>query len=645
MENDEQDYPEPLEKKNVQGENRLKVISLSKFLTPDSSRLIKEVKQSSSRGRSVLVLLILIFAVCLGQLFLIQIVQGPELALEAVKSRTQHDIIPAKRGDILDRNGKVLATSIEVYDLAVNQKQVKNYVDERVYDRNGIPITNKNKQELGDPRNKTVIEGYGAEAAAKRLAPYLKVSAAQLGGLMVGNRGFVYLVKGITPETYRNIMKLRINGITGERRFMRAYPNGSLASSILGFVDYQDQGLAGIELTQNKILTGTPGKKEVEISATGQVIPGGFDVSKEAKTGRSVKLTIDRDIQAVAETSLNRQLKKSGSEWGAVVVQNVHTGEILAMADTENKPPYENRNSKDSFKGSRAVQYSFEPGSTGKTITMVAALTQKKVQPTSLVKSPYSIVKNNERIHDAVRHPVWDLSAAGVLVRSSNTGTVQIGSRLSDQYRYEMMRRLGIGQKTGIELPGETPGRLLPPEKWDRRSRLVNMFGQSYSMNAIQLTSLFATYGADGIYYAPRIIMGMQNKQGEFEAQKFPSPKKVLDPNVAATLVKMMRGVIAPNGYGAEGQMSAYWSAGKTGTAEIIGKTGRLEGTVATYGAVAPADKPKIAVGVIFYKPTKLRYGGPVCGPVYKEVAEFTLNQMGIPPNSGAEEIYPTLLD
>lgn len=617
---------------------------------PDS--LEKEMNQNKAnirrdigRVRSLLVVIFGIFTVCLGQLFLIQIVEGSTLAQEAINNRTFRDIIPAKRGNILDRNGKVLATSIEVYDLAVNQNQVKQYVDERTYDRNGVLITSKNKQELGDPRNRNVIEGYGAEAAAKRLAPLLNVSAAQLGGKLVGNRGFVYLVKGIRPELYREIMKMRINGITGEKRYIRAYPNGSLASTVLGFTNVENKGLAGIELTQDKVLGGVAGKKEVEVSSSGQVIPGGYEVSQEAQPGKSIKLTIDSDIQAVAENALNKQLAKAGGDWGAAVVQDIRTGEVLALADSGNKPPYENRNSNDSFKGSRAIQYAFEPGSTGKTITMAVALSDNKVKPTSLIPSPYSLVMNNETIHDAADHGLWNLSAAGVLVRSSNTGIVQIGSRVTDKERYDLMRSLGIGQKTGIELPGETPGLLVPPEKWDRRSKLTTMFGQSYSVNSVQLTSMFATYAADGVYHAPRIVLGTESEQGVFSPNKPITPRKVIDANVASTLVKMMRGVVAPEGYAAQAQIDGYWSAGKTGTAEIINKSGKITGTITTFGAIAPADNPRIAVSVVVYNPTKIRYGGAVCGPIYKEVAEFILKRLGIPPNTGKEEMYPTFLD
>lgn len=602
---------------------------------------IKYIRSSSGRSRSMLVLVLILFAVCLLQLADIQLIEGADLAKQAIDSRTYKRVIPAKRGDILDRNGKVLATSLEVYDVAVNQKQVKDYVDKRLYDHNGRLITDKNKQELGDPRNTVKIEGYGAEAAARRIAPLLHTNAAQLGGLMVGNRGFVYLAKGVKPEVYRQIMRLEIDGITGKKRFIRSYPNGSLASSILGFVDYKYEGAAGIELSQNKVLAGSPGLTEVEMSDSGQLIPGGYNASKEAKTGSSIKLTIDADIQAVAETALNARQKETEAEWGTVIVEDVHTGEILALADSGNKPPYETRNADNIFQGSRAVQYAYEPGSVGKTITMATALKEKKVNPGTAFEVPYQQTFNGQRFQDAFPHPLWKMTTSGILEKSSNIGMIQIGNLVTSKQRYAMMRNLGLGKKTGIELPGEATGYLGNPDDWDVRSRLVNMIGQAYSVTSVQMAAVFSTYAANGVYHSPRIVLGVQNDQGLFQARKPNAPQNKISADNAATLVKMMRGVVTPDGYAAKGVIPGYWSAGKTGTAEIISPRGAVTGVITSLIGITPADKPRLVVATTLYKPKKATSGGAAASPVYREVAEFALKKLNIPPNSGKEDFYP----
>ncbi|MDU5248021.1 MAG: penicillin-binding transpeptidase domain-containing protein, partial [Varibaculum cambriense] len=301
------------------------------------------------------------------------------LADEARQARTVSAEIVSKRGDIVDRKGTVLATSIEVYNVSVNQMLVKNYVHHEIFSPDGKIVTDKTK--LRDPRNRKKVVGTGAAEAARQLAPILDMNPAVLGGKMVGNRGFVYLAKNVSAQNWRKIRKLKIDGIDGELRYQRQYPNGPTASSILGFTDFEQVGQAGIEATQNKQLAGVPGKRVAEISPSGQVIPGGTDVLQTATPGKTVRLTIDADLQNTAEGLVNKQVADFGAAWGTAIVQRVGTGQILALADSGNEPPEQVRKRTSGTTGSRAVQYTYEPGSSGKLVTFATALEQKKITP------------------------------------------------------------------------------------------------------------------------------------------------------------------------------------------------------------------------------------------------------------------------
>lgn len=596
-------------------------------------------KVARKRGRLLLTIVVFILTICAIRLFDLQVVQASSLAEEATKARTSSTEIAAKRGDIVDRKGTVLATSIEVYNVSVNQLLVKNYIHREVFSPDGEIVTDKSK--LSDPRNEKKIVGTGAVEAARQLAPILKMDPAVLGGKMVGKRGFVYLAKNVSAEDWRKIRELGIDGIDGERRYQRQYPNGATASSILGFTDYEEVGQAGIEATQNKQLSGTPGKRVAEISPSGQIIPGGTDTLQAAKPGKTVRLTIDADLQNITENILNKQVKEFEAAWGTVVVQRVGTGQILALADSGNEPPEKVRKRTNGTTGSRVVQYTYEPGSSGKLVTFAAALEQKKITPLTPVNSPYQITIGGQTFRDSHSHPSLSLTASGVLAESSNTGTVQIGQKVSDQQRYQMMQSLGLGQKTGIEMPGESAGIIGSPKTWDGRQRFTTMFGQGMACTPLQISSLISTIGNQGVQVMPRLVEGYTDSQGIIQKAKAPATTQKLDQNVAATLVRMMESVTTDGGTAKMAQIPGYRSAGKTGTSEIISSSGASVGVVASFVGLAPAENPEIAVSVVIYKPKSAIYGGVVAGPVFSQVAAQALTLLDVPPSTSKPQLYP----
>ena len=533
----------------------------------------------------------------------------------------------------------MLATSIEVYNVSVNQILVKDYVHHEIVSPDGKIVTDKTK--LRDPRNQKKVIGTGAAEAARQLAPILEMNPAVLGGKMVGSRGFVYLAKNVSAEKWRKIRKLKIDGIDGELRYQRQYPNGATASSILGFTDFEQVGQAGIEATQNKQLAGVPGKRVAEISPSGQVIPGGADVLKAATPGKTVRLTIDADLQNTAEGLVNKQVADFGAAWGTAIVQRVGTGQILALADSGNEPPEQVRKRTSGTTGSRAVQYTYEPGSSGKLVTFATALEQKKITPLTPVNSPDKITIAGQSFRDSHPHPTKRLTASGVLAESSNTGTVQVGQMVSDQQRYQMMKALGLGQKTGIEMPGESAGIIGSPKSWDARQRMTTMFGQGMACTPLQISALISTIANHGVYVAPRMISEYEDSQGIPEKAKVPAAAQKLDQNAAATLVRMMESVTSDEGTAKKAQIPGYRSAGKTGTSEIISGGGGSRGVVASFIGLAPAENPEIAVSVIIYQPKSGIYGGVVAGPVFSQVAAQALTLLDVPPSSTKPQLYP----
>lgn len=594
---------------------------------------------AGKRGRLLLVIVAFLLMLCSARLFDLQIVQAPALADEARQARTVSAEIVSKRGDIVDRKGTVLATSIEVYNVSVNQILVKDYVHHEIVSPDGKIVTDKSK--LRDPRNQKKVIGTGAAEAARQLAPILEMNPAVLGGKMVGSRGFVYLAKNVSAEKWRKIRKLKIDGIDGELRYQRQYPNGATASSILGFTDFEQVGRAGIEATQNKQLAGVPGKRVAEISPSGQVIPGGADVLKAATPGKTVRLTIDADLQNTAESLVNKQVADFGAAWGTAIVQRVGTGQILALADSGNEPPEQVRKRTSGTTGSRAVQYTYEPGSSGKLVTFATALEQKKITPLTPVNSSDKITIAGQSFRDSHSHSTKRLTASGVLAESSNTGTVQIGQMVTDQQRYQMMKSLGLGQKTGIEMPGESAGIIGSPKSWDARQRMTTMFGQGMACTPLQMSALISTIANHGVYVAPRMISEYEDSQGIPEKAKVPAAAQKLDQNAAATLVRMMESVTSDEGTAKKAQIPGYRSAGKTGTSEIISGGGGSRGVVASFTGLAPAENPEIAVSVIIYQPKSGIYGGVVAGPVFSQVAAQALTLLDVPPSSTKPQLYP----
>lgn len=557
----------------------------------------------------LLTVVLLVLVVYSARLIQVQGIEGAALATEALDARLHTIAIPGDRGEILDANGVVLATSVERYNIVANQVQVAQW---------------KGSTD-------------SVSQAAALLSPLVGVPAPELGARMLGERLFVYLAKGVAPDVYREVMALGISGISGERTTERVYPAGTTAGNIIGFVGAEGYGQAGFEQTFDEALAGEAGSETYEQGARGQRIPSGADDLVPAVPGQDLTLTIDRDLSFMAQEALDEQVLATGAEWGVVEIVDVRTGEILALADSRTVDP----NDPGSPTASRAAASVYEPGSTAKVIAMAAILETGLATPTSQYVVPYTYaVPNGQSFKDSHEHPDLQLTLNGILAESSNTGTVMVGSQLPTQVRHDYLTKFGFGTTTGVGLPGESAGLLNDADDWDGRTEYAVLFGQGVAVTTLQATQVFATLANGGLRVQPHLVAGVTGADGVFHATELADPQRVVSEETADTLVQMLESAVA-EGTGGNAAVPGYRIAGKTGTSQAFEGGGVIK-NVASFIGIAPADDPRLVVNVALYDPKTSIYGGVVAAPVFSEVTGYALQYLGIPPSGTQPELIPT---
>uniref|UniRef100_UPI00356B2EDF peptidoglycan D,D-transpeptidase FtsI family protein n=1 Tax=Actinotalea sp. TaxID=1872145 RepID=UPI00356B2EDF len=353
--------------------------------------------------------------------------------------------------------------------------------------------------------------------------------------------------------------------------------------------------------------------------------------------GRDVQLTIDRDVQFIAQQAIDEQVSATGAQWGTVEVYDVQTGEILALADSGTIDP----NNPTDADPARAAASVYEPGSTAKVITMAAILEQGIATPTSTYSVPYTFtVENGQTFKDSHEHETLNLTLAGILAESSNTGTVMVGQNVPKAVRHDYLAKFGLGSTTGVGLPGESAGLLHDAEDWDGRSEYAVLFGQAVAVTTLQATQVFATLANHGERVAPHIVKAIADEDGVLQPVEQPEPTQVVSEETADTIVRMLEGAVA-DGTGGNASVPGYRIAGKTGTAQAFEGNGVVK-NVASFIGIAPADDPRIVVNVTVYDPKSSIYGGSVAAPVFSEVTSHTLQYLGIPPSGTTPDLYPT---
>ena len=553
---------------------------------------------------------VLILFAC--QLVRVQVIQANAYQAKAANEMQSTRVIPAPRGEITDVNGIGFARSVSAINIVVDQTQIS------------------------DPAR-----------VAAFVAPILNLPAEDIQSSITGTRKYSIVLKNARPALWDRLteelynynktlenkeLENRIIGFFPERVFIREYPSGSLVSSLIGFVRADGIGASGLESGQNSVVTGVDGRYSYA-PGYGAEIPGSQRELVAAKSGTNIRLTIDRDVQWVAAEAIATAVKDSAASSGTVIVMDPKTGEIVAHATAPTFNPNNTKNVELSLMRNPSVQDVYEPGSTGKVMTMAAALEEKTVSPTTVFTVPYMIRRGGEAFHDHDRHPIQHLTTSGILAVSSNTGTIQVGETLSNDTLYNYLRKFGIGSKTGSGLPGESAGLLRPVSDWSRTTAPTVAFGQGYSLTAMQATSVFATIANNGVRVSPTVIAGTSDASGHFTPAANRTSTRVISEDTAVKLRIMMESVVSAQGTAPSAAIPGYRVAGKTGTANRYDQnTGRYSGYTASFIGFAPADAPRYVISVTLQEPKNGYYGGSLGGPVFKKVMTFVLQSENVAP-------------
>jgi cell division protein FtsI (penicillin-binding protein 3) len=444
-------------------------------------------------------------------------------------------------------------------------------------------------------------------------------------------RTFCWVARKADTETTERIRSLNLRGIYFQKESKRFYPKGDLAAQVIGYVGTDDAGLSGIEREFDEKLRGRSGEMLISVDARRKWFGS---VEKQPEPGENVVLTVDQQIQYIAERELDTAMDSTHAISGTIVVENPRTGEILALANRPTFDPNLTREITPEKLKNHAVSDVYEPGSTFKLVTISAALEEKLTTPSEMFDCQMgSIVINGMRIHDSRPHGV--LSVADVLAESSDVGSIKIGMRLGNDRFYKYIRGFGFGQQTGIELPGETRGLSKPPSRWSKVSFAAISMGQEIGITPLQLVGLISTIANDGVRVAPRIVAATTEPQGAPQriAVQATDPQRVISSLTAAQMRQMMQGVVL-HGTGTKAALAGYSTAGKTGTAQKVDPaTHAYSHTkyVATFAGFAPINNPAITVAVILDSAVGLHQGGQVCAPVFHRVAQQVLEYLHTP--------------
>ncbi|WSM35104.1 penicillin-binding protein 2 [Streptomyces sp. NBC_01689] len=591
------------------------------------------------RLRMVSLALTLVMAAFVVRLLQVQAVDASAYTAKAEQNRYVGRTLAATRGGITDRNGVELATSVDAYDITADPTMF-------------TPAATK----VPD----------APEQAAALLGPILDQSADTVAKkLRTRNTRYTLLAHRRTPQVWKQIKDLKttlaakaetdpgavnfLAGVLAVPASKRVYPNGDLAAGILGWVNADGKGGGGVEQQLNKELSGKDGKIRYAQSG-GRQVPTVGSTETPAVAGSDVELTIDRDIQWAAQNAITEQVRKSKADRGYVIVQDARTGEVLAMADSPGFDPNDLSQASAAALGNAALQDAYEPGSTAKVMSMAAVLEENVATPGTHVVVPNRLHRGDRLFQDDVDHPTWNLTLNGVLAKSSNIGTIlatgQLGKtqKQANKILYSYLRKFGIGGYTGLDFPGETRGILAPADKWSTSQQYTIPFGQGVSINAMQAASVYSTIANGGVRVEPTLVRGAKGPDGRFTPVAPPKKTRVVSAKTARTLAQMLESVVDDEeGTGAKARIPGYRVAGKTGTANRVDPaTGKYHGYTSSFAGFAPADKPRITVYCAIQNATKGSYfGGQICGPIYKQVMEFALKTLQIPPTGAGAANLP----
>jgi cell division protein FtsI (penicillin-binding protein 3) len=551
-----------------------------------------------------------------SRLFWLQIVRHNDYAERAQKQQQRTFEVAPRRGILYDRNMRELAMTVQV---------------DSIY---AVP------SEIDDD-----------QAAARTLAAIVHTDSEdrltrvdQIAHRLQDGKSFAWIARRVAPEVSQKIHALNMKGIYFQKEFQRFYPNSQIAAQVLGYVGLDDNGLGGIEGKFDNKLHGVPGRVSSAVDAHRRILGS---IEHEPEPGQNLQLTIDENIQFMAERALDHNMERTHADNGTVVVQDVHTGQILALAIRPTFNPNRFRHTTPALLKNHAVSDVYEPGSTFKLVTYAAALDQQVIRPDDLIDCQGGAITFNGRtIHDDKSDHYHVIPVHKALEVSSDVAAVKIALKMGPDNFYKYIRDFGFGSRTGTELPGETRGLLRPVKKWGSTSIGSIAIGQEVGVTPIQLVSMVSTIANGGVYLPPHVLMpaaigpNSQPQAQPFRAgEDLPDPlptgaRRVISTMTAAQMRKMMEGVVI-FGTGKPAQLNGYSSGGKTGTAQKVDPVTHLYSKtmhIASFAGLAPVNNPVIAIAVVMDNPKGASYyGTAVSAPVFAEVAQQVLEYLNVP--------------
>ena len=532
------------------------------------------------------------------RLYHLQVIQYVELAARAERQQQRTVEIAPKRGTLLDRNLHPLAMSLAVDSVFATPNEIPN-----------------------------------PEMAARLLSPVLGIDKDELLGKFKAFHTFCWVKRKVSAEEATRVRDLNLKGIYFQKETKRFYPKGELAAQIVGYVGLDDNGLGGLEYKMNGAIKGTPGHVLIAADARRQSFQS---TGREGQPGKNVVLTLDENIQYIAEKALAEAATKWHMAGAAVIVQEPNTGEILAMASYPSFNPNNFGQSSADARKNWAVSQVYEPGSTFKLVAVAAALEEKLTSPKEVIDCQWgSIVLAGHVIHDD--HPHGSLTVTQVMAQSSGVGVIKLGLRLGEDRFYRYIRAFGFGDETGIELPAEERGLLKPPSRWSGISIGEMSTGQEVGVTPLQIVSAYSAIANGGILFQPRIVRDVFI--GDRHDPVPPAAgRRVVSQQTAETMKSIFTEVVQ-SGTGLPARLAGYTAGGKTGTAQKIDASGTYSKShyIASFVGFAPVRQPAVTILVVIDSPVGAIYGAEVAAPVFRSIAEQTLGYLSVPHDNPSQ--------
>nr|WP_281170350.1 penicillin-binding protein 2 [Gordonia shandongensis] len=554
----------------------------------------------------------------------VHIIDSDEISAQAAQQRSVTQLLTALRGSIVDRNGRLLAYTEEARALTFQPKIVRKQIADAHEKDPTVPGV--------DARLKEIASGVSSALGGS-------VPAEDILAKLYSKKDFEYLARLVAPEVAKRIQD-EFPEVGAETQSKREYPGGSLAANIIGDVNVDGNGLIGLESSLDSVLAGTDGTQTFDRGRDGAVIPGSKRNVHPAVDGDDITLTIDSDLQWFVQSQVNMAKQKSGAHNVSAVVQDVKTGRVLAMANDSTFDPSRPIDDQDGVElGNLAVTSPFEPGSVNKIVTAAAAVEYGLAAPQDIFQVPGSIRMSGITVNDAWVHGTAPYTTTGIFGKSSNVGTLMLAQKVGERRFADMLARFGLGERTGVGLPGESPGAVPALSQWSGGSFANLPIGQGLSTTLLQMTSMYQAIANDGVRIQPRII---DPDSADDAGVTEPESVRVVSPETARTVRDMFRAVMqedptgAQSGTGFSGSIPGYQTAGKTGTAQQVDPKCNCYSRNSyniTFAGIAPAEDPRFVVGVMMDNPVRSSdgSGGQSAAPLFKAIGSWLLRDEKVP--------------